>query len=167
MSDVIFTAEEIQVIRALQIDLPLVSEPYRQIAEQLDMTEARLLEIMESLRNRGCLKRMSIALRHNNVGYKINVMLVWDVPEERLEQVGALVAANKQVTHCYVRNRLPEFDYNFYSMVHAVTEQEYAGLRDALVEVIQPRKYDELRATAELKKIGMKYFVEDPYGGML
>ena len=29
MPDALFTAEEIQVIRALQVDLPLVSEPDR------------------------------------------------------------------------------------------------------------------------------------------
>ncbi len=166
MSDVVFTQEEIDVIRALQVDLPLIPEPYKQIAEQLQMPEERLLIIMESLRQRGYLKRMSIALRHNNVGYTINVMMVWDVPEERLERVGKQVANHPQVTHCYARNRLPEFDYNFYSMTHAMTEDEYDKLVAQLKEQIQPRKYCALRTIAELKKIGMKYFVEDPYGGL-
>lgn len=167
MTEPLFTEEEIRVIRALQVDMPLVSEPYLQIAESLGMTEAHLLEIMERLRQRGCLKRMSIALRHNNVGYTINVMMVWDVPDDRVNEVGQLVAQNPQVTHCYTRNRLPEFDYNFYSMVHAITEEDYARLVQELETVIQPRKYSALRTTRELKKIGMKYFVEDPYGGML
>jgi DNA-binding Lrp family transcriptional regulator len=166
MSNPLFTQEEIAVIRALQVDLPLVPEPYKQIADQLGMSEARLLEIMESLRERGCLKRMSIALRHNNVGYTINVMMVWDVPDERLEEVGNLVAQNPQVTHCYTRNKTPEFDYNFYSMVHAMTEADYDKLVANLQAIIQPTKFSALRTTAELKKIGMKYFVEDPYGGL-
>lgn len=166
MHNSLFTQEEIAVIRALQVDLPLVPEPYKQIAEQLQLSEERLLAIMESLRQRGCLKRMSIALRHNNVGYTVNVMMVWDVPEERLAEVGKQVANHPQVTHCYARNRLPEFDYNFYSMVHAMTEDEYDKLVAQLKEQIQPRKYCALRTTAELKKIGMKYFVEDPYSGL-
>ncbi len=166
MHNPLFTQEEIAVIRALQIDLPLVPEPYKQIAGQLHLSEGRLLAIMESLRQRGCLKRMSIALRHNNVGYTINVMMAWDVPEERLEIVGRQVAKHPQVTHCYVRNRLPEFDYNFYSMIHAVTEEAYNQLVTQLEEQVQPRKYCALRTIAELKKIGMKYFVEDPYGGL-
>lgn len=166
MSEPLFTQEEITVIRALQVDLPLVPEPYQQIADQLGMPEERLLEIMERLHQRGCLKRMSIALRHNNVGYTINVMMVWDVPEERMAEVGKQVAQNPQVTHCYTRNRLPEFDYNFYSMVHAVTEEDYKRLVADLEAVIQPRKYSALRTTGELKKIGMKYFVEDPFGGL-
>lgn len=166
VTEPLFTQEEIAVIRALQVDLPLVSEPYKLVAERLGMTEEYLLEIMNRLRDRGCLKRMSIALRHNNVGYTVNVMMVWDVPEERLDQVGQLVAACPQVTHCYARNRLPEFDYDFYSMVHATSEAEYDALVKQLEAQINPRKYCALRTTAELKKIGMKYFVEDPYGGL-
>ena len=55
MHNPLFTQEEIAVIRALQIDLPLVPEPYKQIAGQLHLSEGRLLDIMESLRQRGCL----------------------------------------------------------------------------------------------------------------
>lgn len=166
MNEPLFNQEEIAVIRALQVDMPLVPEPYEQIAAQIGMSEERLLKIMESLHQRGCLKRMSIALRHNNVGYTVNVMTVWDVSEERMAEVGKQVAQNPQVTHCYTRNRLPEFDYNFYAMVHAVTEEDYEQLMATLEAMIKPRKYSALRTTAELKKIGMKYFVEDPYGGL-
>ena len=47
-----------------------------------------------------------------------------------------------------------------------MTEDEYDKLVAQLKEQIQPRKYCALRTIAELKKIGMKYFVEDPYGGL-
>lgn len=167
MGNDLFTEEEIEVIRALQVDLPLVPEPYKEVAERIGITEERLLEVMNSLRDRGCLKRMSIALRHNNVGYTINVMIVWDVPDERVEEIGKLVSKNPQVTHCYVRNRTPEFDYNFYSMAHAMTEEDFSNLVESLKEVIQPIKYSTLRTEGELKKIGMKYFVKDPFGGLL
>lgn len=166
MSNQLFTQEEIAIIRALQVDLPLVPEPYRQLAEQLAISEERLLEVISDLQQRGCLKRLSIALRHNNVGYTINVMLVWDVPAERLQEAGKILAANPRVTHCYDRSKAPEFDYNLYSMVHATSEEEYSALVEELKEAIQPVKYSELRTTDELKKIGMKYFVEDPYGGL-
>lgn len=166
MSNQLFTAEEIRVIRALQNEFPLVPEPYQEIARQLEITEERLLEVIAGLQERGCLKRLSIALRHNNVGYTINVMMVWDVPQERLAEVGQAVAANPRVTHCYDRTKVPEFDYNLYSMIHATNEEEYQELVEELKAIVQPIKYSALRTTDELKKIGMKYFVEDPYGGL-
>ena len=153
--------KEINIVRALQKDLPLVPEPYKVLAEELDMTEAELLEGISGLMDKGCLKRISIALRHNNVGYTINSMVVWDVPEERVNEAGEKMAAHPRVTHCYDRNKLPEFDYNLYTMVHAMNEPEYRALIKELTAIARPAKYQELRTTAELKKIGMKYFMED------
>ena len=68
--------QEKAIVRALQQGLPLVPEPYRVIAADLGLSEAALLEGIRSLQEKGCLKRISIALRHKNVGYKVNVMLV-------------------------------------------------------------------------------------------
>lgn len=153
--------QEINIVRALQKDLPLVPEPYKVLAEELDMTEAELLEGISGLMDKDCLKRISIALRHNNVGYTINSMVVWDVPEERVNEAGEKMAAHPRVTHCYDRNKLPEFDYNLYTMVHAMNEPEYRALIEELTAIARPAKYQELRTTAELKKIGMKYFMED------
>lgn len=76
--------EEKAVVRALQHDLPLVSEPYKVLAEELGMSEEKLLNHIDSLVQKKALKRISIALRHNNVGYKINKMGVWRVPEAKI-----------------------------------------------------------------------------------
>lgn len=151
---------EIKIIRALQNDLPLVPEPYKAVADEIGLSEAVLLQGLKDLQEKGCLKRISIALRHNNVGYTINVMIVWDVPEERVATVGRALAKHSKVTHCYDRVRDPEFDYNLYSMVHAMTQAEYDELLAELKAVVQPVKYEELKTLAELKKIGMKYFME-------
>lgn len=153
--------QEINIVRALQKDLPLVPEPYKVLAEELGLTEDMLLDGIRSLMEKGCLKRISIALRHNNVGYTINSMVVWDVPEERVNQVGEQLAVHPRVTHCYDRNKVAELDYNLYTMVHAHSEEEYLALLADLAAIAQPIKYQELRTTAELKKIGMKYFMEE------
>ena len=153
--------KEMAIVRALQNDLPLVPEPYKLLAEQLGMTEEALIDGIKGLQDKGCLKRISIALRHNNVGYTINVMIVWDVPEGRIMEAGEALANHERVTHCYDRAKADEFDYNLYSMVHAMTEEEYQSIVNQLVDLVQPIKYQELRTQAELKKIGMKYFMED------
>ena len=147
------------IVRALQNDLPLVKEPYKEVAESIGMSEEELLQGIAELQEMGCLKRISIALRHNNVGYTINVMTVWDVPQEQIEQIGKRVAAHPKVTHCYERKKDVEFDYNLYAMVHAQSEEEYQKLITDLYEIIKPLKHMELRTTKELKKIGMKYFM--------
>ena len=142
-------------------------EPYRVGAEALGMTEEELIAGIQGLMDKGCLKRISIALRHKNVGYKVNVMVVWDVPDERIRDVGARVSAHPAVTHCYKRNCSEKFPYNFYTMVHARSDEEYDQVINELVaivgrEVPHDVSFEGLRSMRELKKVGMKYFLEKP-----
>ena len=158
--------KEQAIVRALQNDLPLVKEPYKEVAASIGMSEEELLEGIRALQEKGCLKRMSIALRHNNVGYTINVMTVWDVNPADIERLGKKMAAHPKVTHCYERKKDPEFDYNLYAMVHAQSEEEYQALLQELYDIAQPIKYMELRTIRELKKIGMKYFMGNELAGL-
>lgn len=166
MSQVV-TETEKAIVRALQQDLPLVPEPYRVIAESLGMTEEELMNGIQGLMDKKCLKRISIALRHKNVGYKVNVMVVWDVPDDRIRDVGARVSAHSAVTHCYKRNRSEKFPYNFYTMVHARSDEEYDQVIKELVTIVGSEvphdvSFEGLRSMRELKKVGMKYFLEKP-----
>lgn len=161
------TEKEKTIVRALQQDLPLVPEPYKAVADSIGMTEEELMEGIRGLMDKKQLKRISIALRHKNVGYKINVMMVWDVPDEHVDDVGRQVSAHPAVTHCYKRNRIPAFPYNLYTMVHARSYEEYDQIMEELRAIIgqdapHDVSFDTLRSMEELKKTGMKYFLEDP-----
>lgn len=159
----LFTEKEKSIVRALQKDLPLVKEPYKQIAEELGMTEAELLEGIEGLKERGCLKRISIALRHKNVGYKVNVMVVWNVPEDNIDELALKAAQHPGITHCYRRGPQEKFPYNLYTMTHAQSEEEFAKMIEEIRDIIgRDVDYEQLRSVNELKKIGMKYFLEKP-----
>lgn len=161
------TDQERAIVRALQNDLPLVPEPYAALAAEMEISEAELMAGIHSLMDKGCLKRISIALRHKNVGYTINVMVVWNVPDDQVDAIGQEVARHPAVTHCYRRNREPRFPYNLYTMVHARNDAEYDVIMGELAEIIgkdtpHDLSFDALRSMRELKKIGMKYFIEDP-----
>lgn len=164
---VVLSEQEKAIVRALQQELPLVPEPYRVVADSLGISEDDLLEGIRGLQEKGCLKRISIALRHKNVGYKVNVMLVWDIPEADMAAVGAAVSSHPAVTHCYKRNPRTDFPYNFYTMVHAQSEDDYARILDELRALVRGQlghdvPHQGLRSLRELKKIGMKYFLETP-----
>lgn len=164
---IVLSEQEKAIVRALQQELPLVPEPYRVVADSLGISEDDLLEGIRGLQEKGCLKRISIALRHKNVGYKVNVMLVWDIPEADMAAVGVAVSRHPAVTHCYKRNPRPDFPYNFYTMVHAQSEDEYACILDELCALVRGQlghdvPHQGLRSLRELKKIGMKYFLETP-----
>lgn len=155
------------IVRALQKDLPLVPEPYKQVAHELGISEEELLSGIERLMEEKRLKRISIALRHKNVGYTWNVMGAWDIPDDEIDRVGQAVANHRYVTHCYRRGRSEHFPYNLYTMLHARSGEECEEIirtleKDIAELVGYEVPHDMLRSMTELKKIGMKYFIEDP-----
>ena len=155
------TNQQIALIRLLQEEFPLCERPFAVLADSLGMSEQEVLVMTRELQRQGRLKRIAAALFHRNAGYLINSMLVWDVPEERVSEAAAAAVCFPQVTHCYVRQRMPEFDYNLYTMVHERSEDRFLLLRTELEQGIQPVKSASLRTLRELKKNGMKYFTEE------
>ena len=46
-------------------------------------------------------------------------MCVWDVPDDRVSEIGRLLGGEAQVTLCYRRRRaLPQWRYNLFCMIH-------------------------------------------------
>ncbi|MBQ7682667.1 MAG: Lrp/AsnC family transcriptional regulator [Oscillibacter sp.] len=151
----------IPLIRLLQEEFPVCERPFTAIAAQLGTSEREILDMVETLRREGALKRIGAALYHTRAGYCFNSMVVWDVPEERLQDAADAVTPLPQVTHCYARARAPEFDYNLYTMIHETSEERLAALLSDMERRISPVKFRALNTIRELKKSGMRYFTEE------
>ena len=107
------------LIRVIGEGLPLVQRPYAEIARRLHCTEAEVINGIEAIMAEGDLKRFGIVVRHRKLGYRANGMVVWDIPDARVAELGPRIAAYDFVTLCYRRpRRLPEWCYNLFSMIH-------------------------------------------------
>jgi DNA-binding Lrp family transcriptional regulator len=99
--------------------LPLVKRPYAEIAQRLGCTEAEVIDGIEAIIARGDLKRYGVVVRHRQLGYRANGMVVWDFPDNRVNEIGHCIGQYAFVTLCYQRpRRLPEWRYNLFSMIH-------------------------------------------------
>jgi DNA-binding Lrp family transcriptional regulator len=108
-----------RLLDAIADGLPLVSRPYAAVAARLDLAEDQVIRRLKRLAAGGVIKRFGVVVRHRELGYTANAMVVWDVPEDEVAEVGARVAAYPFVTLCYRRTRRPpEWPYNFYCMIH-------------------------------------------------
>lgn len=113
------TNEERAVLTALEPGLPLAPEPYRILAERAGLAEADFLAHLERLIAAGVIRRLGIVVRHHELGYRANAMVVWDVPDAAVAGAGRLLAALPFVTLCYQRpRRLPDWPYNLFCMIH-------------------------------------------------
>jgi len=108
-----------RLIAAVQDGLPLVPRPFAVIGETLGRTEEQVIAALGQLLADGVIKRMGIVVRHHELGYRANAMVVWDVPDGRVGDIGRKLAELPFVTLCYRRpRRLPDWPYNLFCMIH-------------------------------------------------
>jgi len=155
-----FSSLEIDIIRKLQGDLPLVPEPYKLIADELGIHEEELLEKIKEFCDKGIIRRVGATLNHRNVGFKANAMVVWVVPEERINEVSEILIEFPQISHCYQRPIFQNWPYNIFTMIHEETQEKCEEVVNKISKDIHIDEYNILFSTQELKKSSMKYFIE-------
>ncbi len=155
------TELEKKVIAGVQGDLPLSPQPYDEIASQLGVSVEQVLEILQSLCDRGVIRRFGATLRHQKSGFKANAMVAWKVPEERVDATGEIFAGFSEVSHCYHRNPAEGWPYNLYTMVHASDEDACHAIASEMSARAQVQDYTLLFSRKELKKTSMAYFKEE------
>jgi DNA-binding Lrp family transcriptional regulator len=125
------------LIEAIQSGLPLVARPYREIGARLGMSEQTVIERLRAMIDIGIIKRLGVVVRHHELGYRANAMVVWDIPDDRVDQTGRQLGDIDCVTLCYQRpRRLPDWPYNLFCMVHGQDREEVLGCIARLVEVL-------------------------------
>ncbi len=152
------TEEDITAIRALQVDMPLVPEPFAQEAESVGMSEEELLAFGHKFVNDGRMRRCAAILAHRRAGFLSNGMGVWKMPEERAVELGYRIASFPQVTHCYQRPVYEDWPYRVFSMVHARTEDKVREVIEGISKETGLDEYDILFSTREFKKTRVPYF---------
>jgi DNA-binding Lrp family transcriptional regulator len=148
-----------RIVRATQAGLPLVPEPYAEIARTVGIGQEELLARLSSMLADGRIRRIGAVPNHYALGYRANAMSVWDVADEAVDELGAAVGALPFVSHCYRRpRRLPEWPYNLFAMVHgrsrAETGEKLLSIRELLGTAL--RAHDVLYSTRILKKTGLR-----------
>lgn len=104
---------------ALDDGLDLVPRPYAALGERLGCAEQAVLARLDRLLALGVMRRFGVVVRHRELGYTANAMVVWDIADARVGDVGQRLAREPAVTLCYRRpRREPVWRYNLFSMVH-------------------------------------------------
>ncbi len=107
------------LIRAIQGGLPLVERPFAAIAAELGLEEGAVIARIRALMAAGAIKRLGVVVRHQELGYGANAMVVWDLPDATVDALGRRIGQRPYVTLCYRRpRRLPTWPYNLFTMIH-------------------------------------------------
>ena len=148
-----------RIVIATQSGLPVVAQPYQQIASELGISADHLMQRLEAMKLDGRIRRIGVVPNHYKLGYTANGMSVWDVPDEIINEVGEQMGKLDMVSHCYQRPRfLPEWSYNLFAMVHGHTRDEVVQKVEQIAEMLGERakQHDILFSTRILKKTGLR-----------
>jgi DNA-binding Lrp family transcriptional regulator len=157
------TEEDKDFIRELQKDMEIIDEPFVNAAKNLGITEDELFSKMKHYESMGVLRRFAAILRHRQVGFTANGMIVWKVPEDRITSVGETLGSFPQVSHCYERPTYDDWPYNVFSMIHCKTHDEAYEVAKIIQDQIDVNEYKILFSSREFKKTRVEYFVENSF----
>jgi siroheme decarboxylase len=152
---------DIAVIRALQGNMPVIEEPYVPAAAELGVSQERLLEHLEGMRERGLLRRVAAILYHRRAGFSANGMGVWKVPDEQILEIGRRMAAVRGISHCYQRPTYEDWPYSVFTMAHGRSKEECDAVLEAIALDTGIAERATLYSSTEFKKIRLLYFTED------
>jgi len=127
------TQLEKQLLNDYQQGMPMVSEPYSEIAREINLkgfsvTEKEVIDTLASLKERGMISRVGPVFQPKNVGSSTLAAIA--VPAERMEEVANIVSSFSQVNHNYER----EHQFNLWFVVTAGSQDE---VEQALYEIEQ------------------------------
>ncbi len=129
--EVKFDEQDQALIVLIQTGLPISTTPYADLGEELGMDESEVIERLKRLNRSNIIKRSGVIVRHHELGYRANAMVVWNVSDEIIGKLGLCLGQFDFITLCYHRpRRLPGWPYNLFTMIHGKS-------RDDVLENIQ------------------------------
>ena len=160
LEPIALTDEDIATVRATQGPMPVVSEPYAPAAAKLGVPVETVLERLESLKQRGGLRRVAAILFHRRAGFSANGMGVWAVPEADILETGKRMAAFRGISHCYQRPTYADWPYSVFTMAHGRSKEECDAILDSIAETTGIGERATLYSSTEFKKVRMLYFTD-------
>jgi DNA-binding Lrp family transcriptional regulator len=152
---------DIAVIRATQGPMEVRSDAYVPAAERLGTSVDDVLGRLESLRERGGLRRVAAILYHRRAGFSANGMGVWAVPDAEILDTGRQMAAFRGISHCYQRPTYPDWPYSVFTMAHGRSKEECDAILDSIAAATGISERATLYSSTEFKKVRMLYFTDD------
>lgn len=160
MNAMLDALQALQLRRLLEAGLPLAARPYQVLAERVGTSEEAVLEQVRCWNESGLFRRIGLVIKHRALGFRANAMLVMDIPDEIIDDVGRRLGQAAGINLCYQRpRRLPDWPYNLFCMVHGREREQVCRLiADLLAEHgLSDVPHQLLFSTRAFKQCGGRY----------
>ncbi|WP_417832633.1 Lrp/AsnC family transcriptional regulator [Terasakiella sp.] len=148
-----------KIIKATQEGLPLVVAPYEAVGAEIGLSGDEVRQRLNAMLDAGVIRRIGAVPNHYALGYTANGMSTWDVPDEKVKEIGEKIGALDFVSHCYERPRhQPIWNYNLFAMVHGKDKETCMKRVEMIAQMLgeDDRGHEVLFSSKILKKTGLR-----------
>ena len=97
-------------------------------------------------------------MHHRQAGFRVNAMGVWAVRDDRVDEVGQMLAKFSAVSHCYRRPSYPDWPYTIFTMIHGRDREDCENILQEMADQVDIHARDALYSVREFKKVRVTYF---------
>lgn len=116
------------LLNVIQKDFPVVSHPYRMLAERIGITEQEAADQIQKLRQEGIIRRIGGVFDSSRLGYS-STLCAGKIPEEKIPLLVEILEENPGVTHNYLRNHAYNVWFTLIASSQAKVEDFLASIR--------------------------------------
>jgi len=145
---------DLKVLRATEAVIPLINEPFVEVAKKIGISEDEVIARLNKLKNNGTIKRFGASINHRKLGTVAKAaVVVWNVPQNLVEIIASRMSTFNEVTHCYNRRTIPgKWEYNLFTVIHGHDPEAVKQLAKKLSETMGIKDYVVLFGTKEFKR---------------
>lgn len=149
------------LLHALQHGLCFESQPFAYLGDDEDW----VLQQLKTWKMHDVLSRFGVVLRHHELGYRANAMLVLNIPAQYRTQMGRRIAASGMVSLCYQRkSNLADWPYQLFCMLHGKDRDSVQASIAQLLQECELQAYPHaiLFSQRRFKQCGAHYAAPTP-----
>ena len=141
-----------EILQVIQDGVPVTREPFKEAADKLGMTQEELVERVKVMNENGLIRRFSANINQRKLGITANAVVVWNIPEEKMEAAVPVFLGRGEISHIYERRVYPgRWEYNLYTVVHDYDRESVEMFSKELADEIGVHDYQVLFSKRRFK----------------
>ncbi len=141
-----------EILSRIQKKFPLVAQPFKVIADELDMSEDEVLAILKKEKENKIIRQTSAIFDTKRLGYKSS-LVAFKISEDKIDSAVKIINSHPGISHNYERNH----DFNIWFTL-AVAPSTIFGLDKTVEMLAKLTEADDfiMLPTLKLFKISVK-----------
>jgi|YelNatPaOPRAMG01_1025707.scaffolds.fasta_scaffold11772_9 DNA-binding Lrp family transcriptional regulator len=119
-----------ELLQILQDDFPMVSRPWKEVGDKLNISEDEVIARLKRLREDGVIQKVGPVLDSSKIGLTATTLVAMKIPESRVDTVSRIINQYSNVSHNYLRDH----EYNLWFTMTASDNEELSALLNEITE---------------------------------